>query len=150
MDFSHIRCAADWTVFLTFKIITENGDFNLPDEAGTLKLQFNQLDDLSLDDIGGMAEKITFERLVWHEVASWHYHPPNYSLSEQQSTFTPEDLYSDLLGATIGKNIALRILKNLDTLSYSEIATEEIEKKIASLDPVKSKKESKEETHIIF
>ena len=149
MDFSHIRCAADWTVFLTFKIITEYKDFDLPDEAGTLKLQFHQLDDLSLDDIGSMAEKITFERLVWHEVASWHYHSPNYPVSEQQSTFTPEDLYSDLLGATIGKNIAMRILKNLDTLSYTEIATQEIAKTIASLDPVKSKKDSKEAYDIV-
>ncbi len=149
MDFSHIRCAADWTVYLTFKIITEQHDFDLPPEAGTLKLRFQNLDKLSLDDVGSLAQKITVERLVWHEVASWHYHSPNYEFSEQQSTFTPEDLYSNILGTVIGKKIAMRILKNLDTLSYSEIASEEIAKEIASLNPVKTKKESKEAYDIV-
>jgi hypothetical protein len=142
MDFSHLRCAADWTVYLTFKIITANNDFDLEPEAGSLKLKFQHLDRLTLEDVVSMAQKITFERLIWHEVASWHYHLPNYGSDEQQSTFTPEDLYSDFLGAVIGRNIALRILRNLDTLSYSKIATEEVAKTIASLHPLTTKKAS--------
>ena len=139
MDISHIRCAADWTVFLTFKIITDNADFDLPSEAGSLKLHFQNLDKLSLDDIASMAQKIAYERLLWHEVASWHYHQPNYMFSEQQSTFSPEDIYSNFLGTIIGRNIALRILKNMDTLSYSQIATDELKKMISSLNPLTTK-----------
>ena len=142
MDFSHIRCAADWTVFLTFKIITENTDFDLPSEAGSLKLHFQHLDELTLEDVVSMAQKIAFERLMWHEVASWHYRLPNYKFSEQQSTFTPEDIYSDFLGTTMGRNIVLRILKNRDTLSYSQIATQEIAKTIAALHPLTTKNAS--------
>ena len=142
MDFSHLRCAADWTVYLTFKLITDTVDFYLEPEAGSLQLHFSQLDKLKLEDIVSLAQKITFDRLIWHEVASWHYHLPNYGSSEQQSTFTPEDLYSDFVGTVIGRNIALRILRNLDTLSYSKIATQEIAKVIASLHPLKTKKAS--------
>jgi len=149
MDFSHIRCAADWTVFLTFKIITDNGDFDLPPEAGSLNLHFQQLDKLTLEDIASLAQRIAFERLVWHEVASWHYHPPNFIASEQQSTFTPEDVYSDFLGTVIGRNIALRILKNMDTIAYSQIATEEIEKTISVLEPLTTKKGSAEAYDIV-
>ena len=142
MDISHIRCAADWAVYLTFKIITDSNDFDLVSESGSLKLHFENLDKLTLDDIASMAQKIAYERLLWHEVASWHYHKPNHNESEQQSTFTPEDTYSNFLGTLIGKNIALRILKNLDTLSYSQIATEEIKRMVSSLNPLITKKRS--------
>jgi len=42
----------------------------------------------------------------------------------------------------VGKKIALRILKSKDTISYSQIATEEIEHMMAVLNPLKTKKES--------
>src|SRR4051812_45074393 len=90
MDFSHIRPAADWTVFITFKIITGETDIELPDEGGKLHLEIKNVEKLPLEDVVAMAQKIAFERLVWHEVVSWHHHPPNFPLTEQQSTFTPE------------------------------------------------------------
>lgn len=149
MDISHIRCAADWTVYLTFKIITDSHDFDLPTEAGTLELHFQNLDKLSLEDVASMTQKIAYERLLWHEIASWHYHPPNHLTSEQQSAFTPEDVYSNFLGTLIGNNIALRILNNLDTLSYSQIATEEIRKMVTSLNPMTTKKRSAQAYDIV-
>jgi hypothetical protein len=148
IDFSHLRAAADWTVFLTFKILTEAGDFDLPSESGSLSLHFKNLDELSTEDIGTMAQKIAFERLVWHEAASWYYHLPNHR-TEQQSAFTPEDPYSNLLGTLIGKNIALRILRDFESLSYSEIATEEIAKVVASLHPLNTIEGSKKAYDIV-
>lgn len=149
MDFSHIRVAVDWTVFLTFKMLSEKKGFDLPDEGGHLKLHFTGLDTLSIQDIAAIAERITFERLIWHEVASWQYHPPNYTFDEQQSTFTPEDSYSDLLGAVIGKRVALRILEKEEGLSYAQIATEEIKKMISSLHPLTTIKGSKHAYDIV-
>jgi hypothetical protein len=149
MDFSHIRASADWTVYLTFRIITENKDFELPYEGGDLFLHFNSLSALSLDDIASMAQKIAFERLEWHEIASWHYHQPNYTFDERQSAFTPEDTYSNFLGTTIGRRIALRILKQKEDLPYSQIASEEIKKMVESLTPVSTKKQSREAYDIV-
>lgn len=142
IDFSHVRCAADWTVFLAFKMIADSSDFDLEPEAGSLKLHFQHSSNLLPDDVVALAQKIAFERLLWHEIASWHYHPPNFMFSEQQSAFTPEDLYSNFIGTMVGKEIALRILKSEDTLSYTQIATEEIEQMMATLNPLKTKKES--------
>jgi hypothetical protein len=149
IDFSHVRTAADWTVYLIFKIIVDEGGLDLPPEAGRLNLRFKNIEQLTLDDVAGMAQKITFERLTWHEVASWYYHRPNYVMSEQQSTFTPEDTYSNLAGTVIGKNIALRILREGDVRAYSEIATDEIQKFMADLAPVAGKKESMEAYDIV-
>jgi hypothetical protein len=143
IDFSHLRAAADWTVYLAFTILNDPGELELPQEAGTLKLKFKNIDQLTVQDIVDLAQKIAFERLEWHEVASWHYHAPYHIRSDQQSTFTPEDNYSNLLGTEIGKKIASRILNDMETLPYSEIATEEIQKAIASLDPVDNKRKSK-------
>jgi hypothetical protein len=143
IDFSHLRVAADWTVYLTFKIITDDmKNAELPSSDGKLKLHLKNIKNLSLDDLISMAQKIAFERLVWHELSSWYYHLPNYTFNEQQSTFTPEDTYSNFLGTIIGKNIILRILQKQEGLSFSEIATDEIQKKIIELLPVTSKKQS--------
>lgn len=149
IDFSHMRAAADWAVFLTFKMITEPKGFDLPYEGGELRLDLKKVSTLPLDDIAAMAQKIAFERLEWHEIASWHYHQPNYTFDERQSCFTPEDTYSNCLGTRIGRNIALRILTKRENLTYSEIASDEIQKMIASLEPVKSKKETKEAYDIV-
>ena len=143
IDFSHMRAAVDWTVYIAFTILSDTDQLDLPPEAGTMKLSFRNIDELTIQDIAELAKKIAFERLEWHEVASWHYHAPYHMRSDQQSTFTPEDNYSNLLGAEIGKRVVLRILNEMETLPYSEIATEEIQKVIASLDPVSGKKDSR-------
>ena len=149
MDFSHIRAAADWTTYLAFRILCDGKDFDMESPGGTLQFRFSDLDALSLEDIGEMSQKIAFERLEWHEIASWYFLLPNYSMSEQQSTFTPEDTYSNYLGTVIGKNIVLRILQKHEGLSYSQIATEEIQKMVASLGPMTTKKASKQAYDIV-
>jgi hypothetical protein len=149
MDFSHIRAAADWTVYMTFRIICEDHSFDLEPEGGTMSITFKNIDALSTEDITDMSRKITFERLEWHEVASWYYHLPNYSVSEQQSTFTPEDTYSNFLGTVIGKRIALRILRKQENLPYSQIASEEIQKMITSLQPMQTVRATKQAYDIV-
>jgi len=47
-----------------------------------------------------------------------------------------------MLGNEIGKNIALRILRDFDERPYAEIASDEIRKGITALEPVISKKAS--------
>lgn len=140
VDMSHLRAAVDWTVYLTFKIVTEGKDMDVSDEGAKMNLKFKKLNDLNVRDIASMAQKIAYERLVWHEVASWHYHPPNHTFNEKQSAFTPEDIYSDFLGTEIGKNIAIRILNEYETRPFEEIASEEIQSTLFALMPL-SKKE---------
>lgn len=144
IDFAHLRCALDWTVYLSFAIMDTAGVIELEPEGGKLELKLQNIAELSPEDISALAQKIAFERLAWHEAASWYYHPPNYTFNEQQSAFTPEDLYSDYLGTVIGRNIVLRILHQSDSLDFSEIATEEIDKVIALLEPMHTVEKTKE------
>lgn len=139
IDMSHLRAAVDWTVFLTFKIVTEGKDFDVSDSGAVMQLRFKNLNSLNVKDIAAIAQKIAYERLVWHEIASWHYHPPNHTFNEKQSAFTPEDIYSDFLGTVIGKNIALRILSGYETKPFEEIASEEIQSTLFTLMPLKKK-----------
>jgi hypothetical protein len=150
IDFSHMREAIDWTVYLSLKILDNGKDLQLPQEAGTLTLRFMALDKLTREDLLNMAQKIAFERLVWHEVASWHYHRPYKLFSEQQSTFTPEDNYSNFLGTVIGRKVALRILNDTTgDLSYSQIASEEIHRVMTQLEPVETIRDSKKAYDIV-
>lgn len=142
IDMSHLRAAVDWTVYLTFKIVTEGKDMDVSDEGAKMNLKFKKLNDLNMRDMASLAQKIAYERLVWHEVASWHYHQPNHTFNEQQSAFSPEDIYSDFLGTEIGKNIALRILNEYETRPFEEIASEEIQSTLFGLMPLKKKEGS--------
>jgi len=149
IDFSHMRAALDWTVYITFKILADKENIAMPQEAGELKVRIKSTENLSEEDITNMAQKIAFERLIWHEIASWHYHAPYHFIGEQTSTFTPEDNYSNFLGTVVGKRVALRILQKHEDLTYSQIATEEIQKMIDELQPVKTKKDSKHAYDIV-
>jgi hypothetical protein len=142
IDFSHLRAAVDWTVYVAFQITTGAAELKLPDEEAALDIKFKNTNVLDLKDIAAMAQKIAFERLVWHEIASWYHHAPNFIMSEQQSTFTPEDVYSNLLGTEIGETIVLRILNKHENKSYEEIATDEIRKALVTLQPLEDRKES--------
>ncbi len=143
IDFAHMRCAADWTVYIAFRILDGDTVIELPDESGKLSISFKGASALLLEDITAIAQKIAYERLLWHEAASWYYHYPNHIIGEQQSAFTPEDLYSNFLGTMVGRNIALKVMKKLDERPFKTIATEEIAKMIAGLEPVSSTAKSK-------
>ncbi|MDB5228472.1 MAG: hypothetical protein JWN78_2665 [Bacteroidota bacterium] len=150
IDFSHVRTAMDWTVHVAFKILDDKSkEIDMQSTDGILKLRLKNINHLRLTDIAAMSQKIAFERLAWHELASWYYHLPNFTYSEQQSTFTPEDTYSNSLGTLIGKKIILRILLKQEGLSYEQIASEELKKEIALLLPVSSKEDSKHAYDIV-
>jgi len=150
MDFSHIRVAADWTVYIAFKIICDQEkEMDLPCSDGKLSLRLKNVEQLPLEDLLSISQKVAYERLIWHEICSWYYKPPNYTFNEKQSTFTPEDTYSNFLGTVIGRNIVLRILEKQEGLPFSQIASEEIRKKIDELLPVDSKKQTQHAYDIV-
>jgi hypothetical protein len=45
-----------------------------------------------------MAEWLAFQLSVWHEIATWYGWSATGLFSEEASAFSPEDLYSNLLG----------------------------------------------------
>jgi hypothetical protein len=149
IDFSHMRAGIDWAVYVTFQLLARPDTLTLEPEEASLKLRFKNLNRLSLDEIASIGQKIAYERLIWHEIASWSYHSPNFFIGEQQSTFTPEDVYSNLLGTLIGKKIALRILIKKENLPFSQIATEEIREMIRQLLPLQNEDACKQAYDIV-
>lgn len=149
IDFSHLRAGLDWAVYTTLQLLAKPTTLTLEPEKASLKLRFKNLNQLSLDEMASLGQKIAFERLLWHEIASWHYHAPNFFISEQQSTFTPEDVYSNLLGTLIGKRVALRILTKKENLPFSQIASEEIHEMIRQLLPLQNENASKQAYDIV-
>ena len=142
IDFSHLRVALDWTVYLSFQIICEGTDMDLPSHDGKLRLLLRDARRLPLEDMVSLSQRVAFERLVWHELCSWYYHLPNYTFDERQSTFTPEDTYSNFLGTCIGRDVVLRILNEREGLPFEQVASEEIRKHIDRLGPVATKQQS--------
>lgn len=134
IDFSHLRAALDWTVYLTFQLLAQK-QVDLPDELAQLSLSFTNTEQLTINDALALAQRIAWERLLWHEVASWYKHAPNFTVGEQQSAFTPEDLYSNFTGTVIGRKVAHRIIHQTDTVPFATIATEEITHYLATLEP---------------
>jgi len=113
IDLAHIRDTADYTLYLFTKIWSKLGqrqDIRFSDELGqrhiTL-LAFTPPEDpaqrYTLSAF--LAARLAFQLAAWHEVAQWYGFESVPGFSEGISAFSPEDLYSNLLGARIALNV---------------------------------------------
>lgn len=113
VDSTHLRAGVDWTAHLVVLLdpLTHTGgvvDFG--SEGGGVRLVVRPAaHPLSREDLLRLAQRVAYERLVWHEVMSWYYHPPERMFSEQQSTFSPEDTVSDFIGTEVGRRAIERV-----------------------------------------
>jgi hypothetical protein len=137
IDIAHLRDVADWTGYL-FNIITAvNGirnevELDMGLEGGNKLLKLNiqtGLDSVKACELAGM---IAFDLSVWHEIASWFGASYIPLLPERYSSFSPEDLYSNLLGVQIG------IKAILSDLEYNEAMTSLIASTLDSLGAVRT------------
>jgi len=55
----------------------------------------------------GLGQWLAFQLSIWHEIATWYGWHAVPGWSERVSAFSPEDLYSNLLGAKIIGGVAL-------------------------------------------
>ncbi|TOM58444.1 hypothetical protein CGH73_26665, partial [Vibrio parahaemolyticus] len=55
-----------------------------------------------------LAAKLAFQLAVWHEIAQWYGYQSVPGFSEGISAFSPEDLYSNLLGARLAMTVILQ------------------------------------------
>ncbi len=107
IDTAHMRLWADYTVFLVSFVarhIESGGILALREEGGTRRIVLEPFDLQLLDDHGlrkvavQLAQWLAFEMSVWHEIATWYGWSHLKGFPEQASAFSPEDLYSNLLG----------------------------------------------------
>jgi len=136
IDMAHLRDQADLTAFL-YHIITKNKgipnfEFKLGYERGFKKLLLNVPANISEINAINLAGRIAYDLSVWHEIATWYGPTSLPLLPERYSSFSLEDNYSNLLGATLG----IEALKS--DLPYNEAMTKLIDEKLTQLERVDS------------
>lgn len=113
IDLAHLRDTADNTLWLFSQIWPRLGlatTLKLKDELGQRQIRLfvftppaSAADRYRLSV--SLAAHLAFELAAWHEVAQWYGFESVRGYSEGVSAFSPEDLYSNLLGARIAIDI---------------------------------------------
>ena len=111
-----MRDNADRTLYLAAQIgrlPATGGTIPLVDEGAERRIVVQPLDAELVRTYGirevviQLAEWLDFQASIWHEIATW-YRWSSTAFSEQPSAFSPEDLYSNLLGLKIAGEIVRR------------------------------------------
>lgn len=140
LDIGHMRDQIDWTRYLYKLIVSQRGkgEFIMPlrNEGGSKRLYLKIPEDFSEEDARLLAGKITYDFSLWHEISTWYGASAVPGLSEKFSSFSIEDVYSNLLGIHIG-------MKSLTSdKPFNEAVTEQILTAMDSLGVAQSKEES--------
>lgn len=153
IDLAHVRDTADNAVALFYQIYSQLGQearIVLPVEIGPRYIQLSafEINHLSIKQrqevAANIAARLAYFMAEAHEVAQWHGYRTWLPWSEEVSAYSPEDLYSNMLGA----KIATALLSNNLTMNrelYNQHMTSWLHATLAWLDPV-----SKAQTNALF
>lgn len=153
IDLAHVRDTADNAVALFYQIYSQLGQearIELPVEIGPRHIQLSafEINHLSIKQrqevAANMAARLAYFMAEAHEVAQWHGYRTWLPWSEAVSAYSPEDLYSNMLGA----KIATALLSNNLTMNrelYNQHMTSWLQATLAWLRPV-----SKQQTNALF
>jgi hypothetical protein len=141
LDMGHLRDCADWTAYLYNLIKTSLTDaqftqIELRNEGGAKSLVLKVPKDFDDEKIIQLAGKISYDLSLWHEISTWfgvRYVP---LVPERFSSFSPEDMYSNLMGVHLG----MRAVRS--KLDYNEAMTVELNKMLDSLEAVNTEAET--------
>lgn len=141
IDLGHLRDCADWTAYLYNLILTsrENPECRTIDlgfEGGPKKLVLNITCEPDTFDVALLAGKIAYDLSLWHEIATWYGASLIPAVPERYSSFSPEDLYSNLLGI----HLAIQALQSPD--DYNNAMTRLIAATLDRLDAVATRDET--------
>lgn len=116
IDIAHVKDTADYTLYLFTEIFAhlgENYQIQLDDELAARKIQLFAVNP-SIPYIerytlsAYLAAELAFELAAWHEIAQSYGYESVPGISEGISAFSPEDLYSNLLGARLALTLILQ------------------------------------------
>jgi hypothetical protein len=141
IDTGHLRDCADWTAFLYQLIQSKQGNqpqslTTLGAEGGAKTLMLEIPMEIDSSVAYQVAGKIAYELSLWHEIATWFGVSYIPMVPERYSSFSPEDLYSNLLGVELG----IRALKS--ELEYDDAMTQVIANMLDSLEAVSMPEET--------
>lgn len=110
IDTAHVRDYADWTIYFGsrfFEQLASGTTIELPNEAGKRRVVLERMDPELLrghDPVSltmAIAQWLAFQLSIWHEIATWYGWSAVPGYPEKLSAFSPEDLYSNVLGTEI-------------------------------------------------
>jgi hypothetical protein len=144
IDLAHVRDYADETLFLTAaiaRVMDTGGAIELAPLGGSRKLVLRAVPASAIEGHGRrllavrLAQWAAFQLALWHEIAQFYGHSSLASWPEKVSGFSPEDLYSDLLGTKLAGGIILRRQAD-DEFQYNRSMDAWIQQVLARLEAV--------------
>jgi hypothetical protein len=115
IDTAHIRDYADTMIFLVTTIARSlefGATIEMPDEGGKRQIHVDAVDEDLIRRLGRtrialpIAQWLAFELSLWHEIVTWYGWSTYATFPEAVSSFSPEDLYSNVIGIRIAAAIA--------------------------------------------
>ncbi|MCU7783586.1 DUF4056 domain-containing protein [Lelliottia amnigena] len=116
IDIAHVRDTADNTFYLfsrIYPLLGQKWRFFYSEELGLRRVQLNAFTPPAAMTkryslAAWLAGDIAFQLAQWHEIAQWYGFESVPGFSEAISAFSPEDLYSNLMGARLAVNVILQ------------------------------------------
>ena len=117
VDTAHVRDWSDWTIFLgtTFAASADTGVvLELPAEGGPRRIELRPMPMKLIEAVGlrriasSLAQWTAFQLSIWHEIITWYGWHAVRGWPEEASAYSPDDLYSNLVGIRIAGAILAR------------------------------------------
>ena len=114
LDTAHIRDFADLAWFLAARVeerLETGGTIELEDYGGRRRVTIRPMRPEKIREAGrtrlaiAVAARLSFDLSVWREIATWYGYESVPPWSEKLSSFSPEDLYSNLIGTKLAEGI---------------------------------------------
>lgn len=152
LDVAHLRDYADTTLYMVTAVarhLETGGAIVLPEEGAGVHVELRPVDPLILEAKRrwGVAiplgQWLAYQSAIWHEIVTWFGWSTFSLFPERVSSFSPEDIYSNLLGARIGAAVVSQRGAR-DEFSYNRNVDRWIDRTLVALDsvPVEAAKEA--------
>ncbi|MFO0575319.1 MAG: DUF4056 domain-containing protein [Polyangia bacterium] len=125
IDTAHVRDNADLTLFLSMHLAKQaplGTTIDLPSDGAQRRVTVKKLPEGLIEKYGRwavvtkMAEWTAYHLSIWHEIVTWYGYENIKGFSEKLSAFSPEDLYSNILGL----RLAGGLIRNQDARTREE------------------------------
>jgi hypothetical protein len=152
IDVAHVRDNADaaiYTITSLARQLETGATIPLPDEGAKVSIELRPVEAATLAQHGRWAiaiplgQWLAYQSAVWHEIVTWFGYSTFTLFPERVSSFSPEDLYSDLLGARIAAAVVSQ-RGGRDEFAYNRNMDRWIDRTLALLEavPVPAAKEA--------
>lgn len=133
IDMAHLRESMDWTWYLARLIETspvEDGAHVARFTHECIRAELRVPTGLNDEQRAYVAALASYRLLTWHEISTWYGYSLVAFVSEKRSTFTVDDTTSHVVGARVGRELAMRA-KTL--AEYDDAANEALERLMEEL-----------------